>query len=331
MDAVRLKISKSKHAQSLYVIRSTYVNGKHSSKVVEKLGTYDELKKLHPDPIAWAKEYIQSLNEQEKAASRDVILRFKQSKSLPKDRRRLMCGGYLFLQQLYHQLRFPQLCESIARRHKFQFNLDAILSRLIYSRVLYPSSKVSTFQFSQMLLEPPDFQLHQIYRALGILAQESDFIQAQLYRTGTELGNHNNRILYYDCTNFFFEIEQEDGFRQYGPSKEHRPNPIVEMGLFLDGDGIPLAFCIHSGNTNEQVTLQPLEEKILHDFSLSQFVVCTDSGLSSLSNRQFNTKGGRAFLTTQSLKKLKGHLRQWALNPKVGIFADLRPKRIQSG
>ena len=313
---MRLKISKSKHAQSLYVIRSTYVNGKHFSKVVEKLGTYDELKKLHPDPIAWAKEYIQSLNEQEKAASRDVILRFKQSKSLPKDRRRLMCGGYLFLQQLYHQLRFPQLCESIARRHKFQFNLDAILSRLIYSRVLYPSSKVSTFQFSQMLLEPPDFQLHQIYRALGILAQESDFIQAQLYRTGTELGNHNNRILYYDCTNFFFEIEQEDGFRQYGPSKEHRPNPIVEMGLFLDGDGIPLAFCIHSGNTNEQVTLQPLEEKILRDFSLSQFVVCTDSGLSSLSNRQFNTKGGRAFLTTQSLKKLKGHLRQWALNPK---------------
>ena len=98
---MRLKISKSKHAQSLYVIRSTYVNGKHSSKVVEKLGTYDELKKLHPDPIAWAKEYIQSLNEQEKAASRDVILRFKQSKSLPKDRRRLMCGGYLFLQQLY--------------------------------------------------------------------------------------------------------------------------------------------------------------------------------------------------------------------------------------
>lgn len=313
---MRLKISKSKHAQSLYVIRSTYVNGKHSSKVVEKLGTYDELKKIHPDPIAWAKEYIQSLNEQEKAANRDVILRFKQSKSLPKDRRRLMCGGYLFLQQLYHQLRFPQLCEAIARRHKFQFNLDAILSRLIYSRVLYPSSKVSTFQFSQTLLEPPDFQLHQIYRALGILAQESDFIQAQVYRTGAELGNHNNRILYYDCTNFFFEIEQEDGFRQYGPSKEHRPNPIVEMGLFLDGDGIPLAFCIHSGNTNEQVTLQPLEEKILRDFSLSQFVVCTDSGLSSLSNRQFNTKGGRAFLTTQSLKKLKGPLRQWALNPK---------------
>ena len=169
--------------------------------------------------------------------------------------------GISLLQQLYHQLRFPQLCESIARRHKFQFNLDAILSRLIYSRVLYPSSKVSTFQFSQMLLEPPDFQLHQIYRALGILAQESDFIQAQLYRTGTELGNHNNRILYYDCTNFFFEIEQEDGFRQYGPSKEHRPNPIVEMGLFLDGDGIPLAFCIHSGNTNEQVTLQTAGRK----------------------------------------------------------------------
>ena len=125
------------------------------------------------------------------------------------------------MQQLYHQLRFPQLCESIARRHKFQFNLDAILSRLIYSRVLYPSSKVSTFQFSQMLLEPPDFQLHQIYRALGILAQESDFIQAQLYRTGTEL----KTTITVSCImivqiSFFKEIEQEDGFRQYGPSKK---------------------------------------------------------------------------------------------------------------
>ena len=154
-----------------------------------------------------------------------------------------------------------------------------------------------------------------MYRALEFLAAEDDYIQAQLYANTQKLSKRNDRILYYDCTNFFFEIEQEDNFRKYGASKEHRPNPIVEMGLLMDGDGIPLAYCLHSGNTNEQITLQPLEKKILKDFTLSKFILCTDGGLSSLSNRKYNTRGERAFITTQSLKKLKAHLKDWALDP----------------
>lgn len=155
-----------------------------------------------------------------------------------------------------------------------------------------------------------------MYRALEVLAEEDAFIQSQLYANSKKSGKRNDRILYYDCTNFFFEIEQEDGIRKYGASKEHRPNPIVEMGLLMDGDGIPLAYCLHSGNTNEQTTLQPLEKKILKDFNLSKFIICTDGGLSSLSNRKFNTRGERAFITTQSLKKMKGHLKDWSLDPK---------------
>ncbi|WP_440131467.1 IS1634 family transposase, partial [Klebsiella pneumoniae] len=132
---------------------------------------------------------------------------------------------------------------------------------------LFPSSKLNTFQLSKTLLEQPDFELQHIYRALEVISKESDFIQSELYKNSLALSKRNDKILYYDCTNYFFEIEQEEGIKQFGPSKENKPNPIVEMGLFMDGDGIPLAFSIHSGNTNEQQTLQPLEKKILEDFS----------------------------------------------------------------
>ncbi|WP_330680849.1 IS1634 family transposase, partial [Vallitalea longa] len=171
-------------------------------------------------------------------------------------------------------------------------------------------------------LEQPTFDLQHIYRALGIIADESDFIQAELYKNSLSISKRNDHILYYDCTNYFFEIEQEDGLKQYGFSKEHKPNPIVEMGLFMDGDGIPLAFNIHSGNTNEQITLRPLEKQIIHDFKLSKFVVCTDAGLSSTDNRKFNDIGGRSFITTQSIKKLKKHLKDWALAPEGWIHSS---------
>ena len=187
------------------------------------------------------------------------------------------------------------------------------MSRLIYARIIFPASKLATNELSKKFLEQPNFELHHIYRALEVIAKETEFIQSEVYKNSLTLSNRNTSILYYDCTNYFFEIEQESGLRQYGPSKEHRPNPIVQMGLFMDGDGIPLAFSITSGNTNEQTTLTPIEEKILEDFKLSKFIVCTDAGLASNANRKFNDKADRAFITTQSIKKLKKYLMDWAL------------------
>ncbi len=314
---MRLNVTKSKNAASLYVVKSVY-NPKtqsNSSKIVEKLGTEEELrKKLNgADPYEWAKSYIEELNKKEKEASRKVLIPFKQSELISKNESHLFNGGYLFLQQLYHQLKLDQICKDISAKYKFTFNLDSILSRLIYGRILFPSSKLNTFQLSSTLLEQPEFDLQHIYRALEVISKESDFIQSELYKNTLAVSKRNDKILYYDCTNYFFEIEQEDGIKQYGPSKEHRPNPIVEMGLFMDGDGIPLAFSIHEGNTNEQQTLQPLEKKIIKDFSLAKFVVCTDAGLSSTDNRKFNNLEERAFITTQSIKKLKKHLKEWAL------------------
>ena len=313
---MRLNIVKSKNSQSLYVIRSTYENGHRSTEIVEKLGTYAQLlEKLNgQDPIAWAKAYIAELNEKEKAGKREINVSFSPAKTMDFNKQVLFNGGYLFLQAIYHLLGLDSITKKIAKKHKFTFDLNAILSNLLYARILFPSSKLAAMQLVKKFLEQPSFELQHVYRALGIIAQENDLIQSELYKNSLLVAQRNTHILYYDCTNFFFEIEQEEGLRQYGISKEHRPNPIVQMGLFMDGDGIPLAFNISPGNTNEQVTLTPLEEKLLQDFELSKLVVCTDAGLASAANRKFNDKKDRAFITTQSIKKLKKTLQEWALD-----------------
>lgn len=313
---MRLKISKSTNAASLYVIKSTYENKRHSTKIVEKLGTYDELKKKlnGQDPIEWAKKYIEELNKQEKESSRDVLVKYSPSKLINKDEQITFNGGYLFLQKIYHELRIDKICKKISQKYNFDFDLNAIFSRLIYGRVIFPSSKLATYELSKKFIEQPNFNLHQIYRALEILAKEIDYIQSSLYENSLNISKRNTNILYYDCTNYFFEIEQAEGNKQYGVSKEHRPNPIIQMGLFMDGNGIPLAFNINRGNMNEQLTMKPLEEKILCDFKLSKFVVCTDAGLSSIDNRKLNDKDERAFITTQSIKKLKKHLKNWSIS-----------------
>ncbi len=314
---MRLKVSRSKNAASLYVTKTIYEGKKQRTITVEKLGTEKDLReKLNgADPYEWARQYIEKLNLEEKKLHREVILKFKQSKLISLNEQRLFNGGYLFLQQLYHCLGLPKICSDISSKYKFTYDLDSVLSRLIYGRILYPSSKLSTFEESGRLLEPPDFQLQHVYRALDVICAEDGYIQSELYKNSKSISKRNDKILFYDCTNFFFEIEQEDGLKQYGPSKEHRPNPIVEMGLFMDGDGIPLAFSIHPGNKNEQQTLIPLEEQIIKDFQHAKFVVCTDAGLSSSDNRKFNNKKDRAFITTQSIKKLKKHLKEWCLDP----------------
>ena len=313
---MRLKITESKNSKSLYVIRSTYEKGKHSSEIIEKLGTYSELStKLNgKDPIAWAKSYIVELNEKEKAGKRDVNITFSPVKRIEKHTQVLFNGGYLFLQYIYYALGLDLISKRISEKHKFTFDLNSILSNLLYARILFPGSKLATTQLVKKFLEPPSFDLQHVYRALGIIATESDLIQSELYKNSLLIAERNTRILYYDCTNYFFEIEQESGLKQYGISKEHRPNPIVQMGLFMDGDGIPLAFNISKGNTNEQITLTPLEQKLLKDFELSKLIVCTDAGLASPTHRNFNDKKNRAFITTQSIKKLKKALQEWALS-----------------
>jgi transposase len=314
---MRVKESKSKNSTSLSIIKSTYENGKRSSKIVEKLGNLEKIAVEHPDidPRIWADLRAKELTDLEQKTNRQVLVAYSTGKVIAKGEQRLYEGGYLFLQRIYHDLGLDAMCKDIATRHKYTYDLDSVLSRLIYGRILDPASKLSTHEYSKTLLEPQTSDLQHIYRSLDVIAAENDFIQSELYKRSKGVSKRNDSVLYYDCTNFFFEIEQEDGLKQYGASKENRPNPIVEMGLFMDGDGVPLAFSIHPGNTNEQVTLCPLEEKVIKDFAHSRFVVCTDAGLSSAANRKFNSVEGRSFITTQSIKQLKAYLKTWATEP----------------
>ena len=324
---MRLQIVKSKNAQSLYVVKTVYNNKKRTNKVVEKLGTYENLKKkLYPnEPIEWAKKYVEELNKQEQEGTQNIIVKYNPTKIIEKDVQKLFNGGYLFLEKIYYELGIDKICKQISEKYKFEYDLNNILSRLLYGRIIFPSSKLATYNLSKQFIEQPNFELQHIYRALEVISKENEFIQSELYKNSLKKSKRNTGILYYDCTNYFFEIEQEEGLKQYGPSKEHRPNPITQMGLFMDGDGIPLAFNISAGNINEQGTLTPTEEKILKDFELSKFIVCTDAGLASTDNRKFNNKDERAFITPQSIKKLKKPLKEWALT-KTGwkLSGDLK-------
>ena len=309
-------------------------NGKTSSHIYKKLGKMNDLLAQFDNDkdkmMEWARNEAKKETELYNQKNGKVSVDFSQGARIMKNEQRLFNVGYLFLQSLVTGLRLDKICRSIKGRHKYQYDLLAVFTDLIYARILHPSSKRESYEYCKTLLEPPKYYLQDVYRALSVIAEESDFIQSELYQNSNFVHPRNKKILYYDCTNFYFEIEQEDELRKYGKSKEHRPNPIVTMGLFMDADGIPLSFDIFPGNQNEQTTLKPLEQKIIRDFNCSEFIFCSDSGLGSLNNRRFNSLNHRAYVITHSLKKMKEEDRKAAMNPaqfrKIGSqkFIDLR-------
>ena len=319
---MKLTVTKSKNSVCFYVQRTVRKNGKVTTVTVEKLGNLEQVKTRAngKDPYVWAREYVEELNRKEYEEHKEVIVSYSPGKLLKTDEQQAFNCGYLFLQDIYYDLKLDKICSKITDRHSFDYDLNSILSRLIYTRILYPSSKLSSFKLSERLLEQPSFELQHIYRALSVLAEENDFIQSELYKNSKKVIKRNTDVLYYDCTNYYFEIEMEDEFRKYGHSKEHKPNPVIGMGLFMDHDGIPLAFTTFPGST-EQPTMLPLERKIISDFSVGNIIVCTDAGLASTDNRKFNDVqlGGeavRSFITVQSLKdkKIGKDLQSWALD-----------------
>lgn len=316
---MKLTVSRSKNAESYYVQKSYRTDsGKSSTRTVERLGTIEEVKARfgEENTMEAVKAYVRELTKADREQSRDVIVKLSQGKLIRKGEQRCFNGGYLFLQKVYHELGLDRICKKLEKKHKNKYDLDGILSTLLYTRILYPGSKLSSLEDAKRFIEQPEADIHQVYRALSLLAGESDDIQAAVYKNSLKLAPRQDKVIYYDCTNYYFESEEENGLRQYGHSKENRPNPIVQMGLFTDMDGIPLAFCINPGNTAETTTLKPLEDKLKDKFGLSKVVVCTDGGLASYENRKNDHVGERAFITVQSLKKLEGHLQDWATGTK---------------
>ena len=313
---MRLKTSKSKNAILYYVIKDyTDIKGKRTTKIFEKLGNQEQVDERFgkTDTINKMKEYINELNNKDKE---ELLKReYNPNKRIAPGVKRQFNVGYLFLEKLYNQLNIKSICDNIQDKYQFHFDLNEILSYLVFARIIYPSSKLETFKQCQNFIKQPKFKLHDEYRALSYIAQNMDYIQENLFNNSKNVIERNSNIIYYDCTNYFFEIDNEDDLRKYGISKQHQPSPLVGMGLFM-GDGLPLSCNIFPGNMNEQKTLIPEETKIVDNFKLdsTKIIICTDAGLASDEIKKFNIKDNRGFVITQSLKKLKEEYKKQIFN-----------------
>ena len=312
---MRLSITHTKNNTYFYMIKSFRINGKNTTKIIECLGNLEDVvKKANgEDPIVWAKKYVEQKTKEENENKGTYFEKLVEGEELDSEQK-IYNIGHTFIRKIFEELELNTLCKIIKKKYKIENEFSDILEDLICTRIMYPSSKLSSYEDSKKFLRQPKYQLYDVYRALDVISKEKENIEKWCYEKSLNIiKERNTKVLYYDCTNYFFEIEMEDdddlennkqGLRKYGRNKENRPLPITEMGLFIDGTGYPLAFNINPGNTNEQTTLRPLEKQIMKDFQLSKFLVCTDAGLGSFANRYFNTKGDRIYIITQSLKQL---------------------------
>ena len=310
-------------------------NGKKTTtRNVRNFGKHSELLKITDDPLSYVNEEIKKMNEEYrvgkveyeiKADFNEKVIRSDDGKSSVT----YTNTGYFFLQNVMKDLKLKQFFNDITSDRKVTFNCYDISRFLVYARILDPKSKLGTWDNLGSYYEKPDFGYQHIMRFMDILEENYNSYLAWLYKKSNNAVKRDSSVLYYDCTNFYFECEREDdivvdevtgeimqGLRKYGVSKEHRPNPIVEMGLFMDKRGIPISMCLHPGNTSEQVTAIPLEKEITKMLGEAKFIYCADAGLGSYHIRKFNSMGGKAFIVTQSIKKLSDTLKQ-------AVFSDI--------
>lgn len=323
-------------------------NGKKvTSKNIKNFGKHSELLKITDDPEAYVREEIRKWNEEYRVGkvSYDIKADFneKVTKSdVEASKPTWLNIGYFCLQAIMKGLELKGFCKSMTSDRKVTFDSHTILRFLTYARILDPKSKYATWDQLDTYYEKPKFGYQHILRFMDLLEEHQEDYLRWLYDHSSSIVPHDDSVMYYDCTNFYFECEREDeevmdevtgeimnGIRKFGLSKEHRPNPIVEMGLFMDSRGIPVSMCLHSGNTGEQTTAIPLEKEILRMTNGKSFIYCADAGLGSYNIRLFNSMGGRAFIVTQSIKKLGDILKQAVFNDcDYRLLSDDRPVRI---
>lgn len=326
-----------------YFVQKGIRNGKKvTTKNIARIGKHSELLKITDNPIAYAQEQIKKYNEEEKnnnSVAMEVKFNFAEkikATSTPASSSTNRNIGYFFLQQLYHDLQIGSFFKRISQDSRISFDPNEINRFLTFARILEPGSKLGTYDHLDRYYEQPDFEYVHILRTMDLIQAHFNEYMTHLYTASNSIIKRNTSVCYYDCTNYYFEIEIDDedyvdevtgeilkGLRKYGPSKEHRPNPIVEMGLFMDADGIPLSMCVTPGSDNEQTTAIPLEKELTKMFKAQNFIYCADAGLGSLNIRKFNSMGGRAFIVTQSIKKLSDRL-------KTAVFNDFDYKRLSN-
>lgn len=326
-----------------YFIQQGFRNGKKTStRNVKRIGKHSELLAITDDPLAYAKEQVAKYNEEMKntKVSMDLSIDFDKKVRASDDvvsASALRNIGYYYLQHIYHDLQIGCFFKDVSNDRKIEFDPNLVNRFLTCARILSPASKLRTHVHLTDYYEQPDFDYVHILRTMDLMEENYEEYIRHLYKNSSNVVKRNTSVCYYDCSNFYFEIESPDldyvdevtgevisGFRKYGMSKEHRPNPIVEMGLFMDSDGIPLSMCLVPGNQSEQTTAVPLEKELSHMLKGKSFIYCADAGLGSYHIRNFNSMGGRAFIVTQSIKKLSDILQQ-------AVFSDCDYRLLSSG
>jgi len=316
-----------------YFIQMGIRNGnKTTTKNVKRIGKHSELLAITPDPLAYAKEQVALFNKEYNAGKIDMNLKIDLAEKLSAadsiaSKSTLVNIGYFILQKIYHELRINDFFLPIQNSSKVTFHCDTINRFLTFARILDPRSKLGTFDRLDSYYEKPSFEYQHILRFMDLLEDNFDDYLEHLFLNSGNIIKRDTSICYFDCTNYYFEIEQEDdeyvdevtgeilkGLRRFGLSKQHQPSPLVQMGLFMDGNGIPISMCINPGSDNEQKCAVPLEKKILKMFQGKPFIYCADAGLNSYDIRKFNSMGGRAFIVTQSVKKLSDTLQKAVFN-----------------
>ena len=309
----RIKVSTSKNSKSYSIIEDYCRNGKRTTKIVDYIGNHNKVmelaKKENLDINTWLKNYLIEYKKEHNIPIEfnEVIIKKYSNKLIPKNVLNRFNIGYLFLKDIYYSLKIDKIIKTVSKKYKFEFDLNEVLTNLVFSRIIYPSSKLKTYELSKNFIETPKYNLEHLYRGLTYLNNELDYIQKEIYNNSKSVINRNTRIIYFDCTNYYFDINEEDNLRKYGKGKDHKPNPLVGMGLFMDGNGLPIAMNIYPGNENETKHLIPLQEKMEKDFALfnKKTIICTDAAMCTDEIKQFNIKDGKAFVITQSIKKLK--------------------------
>lgn len=339
---MRLSFSRKQRPHTIYVLKSFRdESGKSTSKRVETLGTEEEIEKKYgcADGLEWAKAYVEKLNNEEKIEKKEVVrAEFSPVERISAGQQVTYDCGDLILLPLYNQLGLPEKCKEIVTGTKAKYNLNEILEMLVMLRVLVPCSKSRSYELGKKRIRKITAELEDVYRALSLLSAHMDDIQATVWENSKKIIKRDTRIIFYDCTNYYFEIEDDDpegvnprypkrpeGIRRRGKSKEHRPNPIVQMGMLMDADGMPLSFIIFAGNESEQPSLQKIEEMVAEKFDLNEFIISTDAGLSSEDNRRYNTTEGREYIAVQSLAKLSEADQKMALDPRGWHIAYRNP------
>jgi len=338
-----MKLSYDRKSKNpTYFIQIGIRNGKKTTtKNIKRIGKHSELLMITPDPLTYAQEQVLKYNQEYKEGRADMSFKvdFNEKLTATADtasKSTLLNVGYFILQKIYHDLSVKEFFANLQNSSKITFDCDLINRFLSFMRILDPKSKLGTFNKLDSYYEQPSIEYHQLLRFMDVLEENYDGYMEHLFLNSQKIVKRNTSVCYFDCTNYYFESEDEDdeyvdettgeilkGLRKYGPSKEHRPNPIVQMGLFMDGNGIPISMCINPGSDNEQKCAVPLEEKITKMFKNKQFIYCADAGLGSLSIRKYNSMGGRAFIVTQSIKKLSEKLQE-------AVFNDYNYKRLSN-